>query len=305
MRFGGGQTKPAGRLLVAQLATPLRRFQATEAGSAGVLLAAAVIALVWANSPWADAYESLWHTEISLRAGEHALTMDLGHWIDDAVGVLLAAVVAALAGRLVFALAARVRGERSAGLPMRLDGPVDSARDHIRGPADAPLTLVEYGDFECAFCGRATGVVRSLRERFGDELRYVFWHLPLPDVHPHAELAARAAEVAGAHGRFWPLHDLLSAHQDALELADLLRYAADVGLEPDAFARELGAERHAARVRADVASGDAGGAVGTPTFFVGDRRHVGPYDADTLARELEALRLPLAAPPIPGTRRGG
>jgi 2-hydroxychromene-2-carboxylate isomerase len=78
-----------------------------------------------------------------------------------------------------------------------------------------------------------------------------------------------------------------------------------VGLEPDAFARELGAERHAARVRADVASGDAGGAVGTPTFFVGDRRHVGPYDADTLARELEALRLPLGAPPIPGTRRGG
>jgi Na+/H+ antiporter NhaA len=628
MRFGGEQSRPPKRQLVAQVAAPVRRFLATEAGSAGVLLAAAVLALVWANSPWSDAYESLWHTELSLLAGGHGLSMDLGHWIDDAamalfffviglevrrelsigeltdrrritvpavaalagiavpallylainpageaargwgvvigtdtafllgalaivgpacptqlrvflltltvfddivavsiigivysesldvaalavaaaclvvlavlsrrgewraglyvipgvvlwvstlesglhpsiagmvaglliasrvperagveradslfrafrqsplpdvghtaqrglqravpvsermqialhpwtsyvivplfalanagvdlrggllgdalgspvtwaivlglaggkllgigagallalrfnvgalprgvrrgqvlggaalsgigftvslliaglafestalreqatVGVLLAAGVAALGGWIVFALAARLRGERSAGLPMLLDRPVDPARDHIRGPAGAPLTLVEYGDFECPFCGRATGVVRELRERFGDELRYVFRHLPLADVHPHAELAARAAEVAGAHGAFWPFHDLLFDHQDALEVDDLFSYAAAVGLDPEAFARELDDARHAARVRADVASADAGGAQGTPTFFIGDRRHVGPYDADTLAGELERLRPPLAAPPPQGTQ---
>jgi protein-disulfide isomerase len=116
------------------------------------------------------------------------------------VGVLMAAVLSALTGWLVFWLAAVLRGERTAGLPMVLDRPVDAEYDHIRGPADAPLTLVEYGDFECPFCGRATGVVQELRERFGDELRYVFRYLPLGDVHPHAELAA---EAAGAQGRFW------------------------------------------------------------------------------------------------------
>jgi protein-disulfide isomerase len=203
------------------------------------------------------------------------------------VGVLLAAALSVLTGWLVFRLAAVLRGERTAGLPMLLDRPVDPGRDHIRGPVDAPLTLVEYGDFECPFCGRATGVVRELRQRFGDRLRYVFRHLPLTDVHDHAELAARAAEAAGAQGRFWEMHDKLFSRQDELEPEDLLGYAAELGLDVERFARDLTDARHAWRVRADVASAEASGARGTPTFFVGERRHVGPYDAETLARELE------------------
>jgi Na+/H+ antiporter NhaA len=206
------------------------------------------------------------------------------------VGVLMAAVLATLLGLTTFRLAATLRGERTASLPMVLDRPVDPARDHIRGPVDAPLTLVEYGDFECPFCGRATGVIRDLRERFGDDLRYVFRHLPLTDVHEHADLAAQAAEAAGAQGRFWEMHDVLFRRQAELEPEDLVGYAADIGLDVERFVRDLEDERHAARVREDVASAEASGATGTPTFFVGDIRHVGPYDAATLARELEDTR---------------
>jgi Na+/H+ antiporter NhaA len=206
------------------------------------------------------------------------------------VGVLFAAALATLAGWVVFRLAAVLRGERTAGLPMVLADPIDPERDHIRGPTEAPLTLVEYGDFECPFCGRATGVVSELRERFGHELRYVFRHLPLTDVHEHAELAAHAAEAAAAQGRFWEMHDLLFEHQDELEFEDLLGYAAEVGLDVEEFARKLDDERLATRIRQDVASAEASGARGTPTFFVGDRRHVGAYDSASLARELEAAR---------------
>lgn len=204
------------------------------------------------------------------------------------VGVLMAAVLSALTGWLVFKLAAVLRGERTAGLPMVLDRPVDAEYDHIRGPADAPLTLVEYGDFECPFCGRATGVVHELRERFGDELRYVFRHLPLSDVHEHAESAAEAAEAAGAQGSFWEMHDLLFQHQDELETEDLTGYTKRLGLDMERFTRDLQDGRYSQRVREDAASAEASGARGTPTFFVGERRHVGPYDAETLARELEA-----------------
>jgi Na+/H+ antiporter NhaA len=206
------------------------------------------------------------------------------------VGVLLAAALATGVGWLVFKGAAVLRGERTATLPLFLDRPVDPDEDHIRGPADAALTLVEYGDFECPFCSRATGTVRELKTRFGDELRYVFRHLPLPDVHPHAELAAQAAESAGAQGRFWEMHDVLFAHQDELEYEDLIIYADDLGLDVDRFADDLREGRHAARVRRDVASAEASGARGTPTFFVGERRHIGPYDSETLARELEDSR---------------
>ena len=166
------------------------------------------------------------------------------------VGVLLAGVIAALLGWVLFELAARLRGERTAGLPMLLDDPVDPARDHIRFGFDAPMTLVEYGDFECPFCGKATGVVRELYERFGDDLRYVFRHLPLQDVHDHAELAAQAAEAAGAQGRFWEYHDLLFHHQEQLEWEDLLGYAADLDLDVERFAREVAEGVHAERVRA-------------------------------------------------------
>ncbi|MFJ6074350.1 Na+/H+ antiporter NhaA [Streptomyces sp. NPDC093065] len=205
------------------------------------------------------------------------------------VGVLLAAVFATLAGWVVFRLAARLKGQTDADLPRYLDRPVDPKRDHILGPADAPLTLVEYGDFECPFCAHATGVTKELRQRFGDRFRYVFRHLPLTDVHPHAELAARAAVAAEAQGRFWEMHDLLYQHQDELEYEDTAGYAADLGLDVERFLRDLAAEETAVRVREDAAGAEASGVRGAPTFFVGDRRHTGPYDAQSLARELEAL----------------
>ena len=206
------------------------------------------------------------------------------------VGVLLAGVLAALTGWIVFRLAAVLRGERTAGLPMLLAEPVDPERDHVSGPADAPLTLVEYGDFECPFCGAATGVVDELRERFGDELRYVFRHLPLADVHPHAELAARAAEAAAEQGRFWQMHDTLFAHQDELEFEDLVGYAGELGLDVERFVRDLADERLDERVREDIGGAEASGARGTPTLFVGDRRHVVSYEAVMLGRELRGAR---------------
>lgn len=206
------------------------------------------------------------------------------------VGVLLAVVLAIALGWVVFRLAAVLHGETSAGLPMVLSRPVDPERDHLVGPADAPLTLVEYADFECPFCARATGVAKEVREHFGDDVRYVLRHLPLPDVHPHAELAAAAAEAAGAQGRFWEMHDLLFAHQDQLELEDLAGYAGHLGLDVEAFLRDVDEQRHAARIREDVADAEASGARGTPTFFIGHRRHVGPYDARTLIAQLDAAR---------------
>jgi Na+:H+ antiporter, NhaA family len=204
------------------------------------------------------------------------------------VGVLAASVLAALLGWGLFRVADRRRPAGAGARPVLLDPPVDVARDHVRGPADAPLTLVEYGDFECPFCGRATGTVEELRERFGDRLRYVFRHVPLVDVHPHARLAAEAAEAAGAQGRFWEMHDRLFAAQDRLMPTDLLDHAVALDLDVQRFARDLGSSRYARRVEEDVESAEASGVEGTPTFFVGGRRHTGPYDTDSLAAELLA-----------------
>jgi protein-disulfide isomerase len=152
------------------------------------------------------------------------------------------------------------------------------------------LTLVEYADFECPVCARATGVARELRDRFGDDLRYVIRHLPLTHVHPHAERAALAAEAASRQGSFWAMHDLLFAHHQELELEDLLGYAGQLGLDVERFARDLGDDALAARLRRDVLSAEASGARGTPTFFVAGVRHVGAHDTQTLARALEVSR---------------
>lgn len=206
------------------------------------------------------------------------------------VGVLLACAASAVTGWLAFRGAALILGEKAEALPGYLDVPVDVERDHIRGPVDAPLTLVEYGDFECPFCGTATNVIEELRARFGDELRYVFRHLPLADVHPRAELAAEAAEAAGSQGRFWEMHDLLFRHQNQLELEDLLGYAGALGLDVEEFTRAVTGGRHGDRVRADAASAEASGARRTPTFFIGNRRHVGAWDTENLARDLELAR---------------
>ena len=202
------------------------------------------------------------------------------------VGVLAAAVFAVGLSWLLFRAAAVFRGETSAGLPRRLDMSVTPERDHIRGPADAPFTLVEYGDFECPFCGRSTGMIGELQEEMGDELRYVFRHLPLPDVHPHAELAAEAAEAAARQGEFWPMHDLLYAHQGELDIEDLIGYAGHLDLDVDRFVADIRQGGTSTRIREDAASADASGAHGTPTFFVDGWRHIGPYDAVSLAKEL-------------------
>jgi protein-disulfide isomerase len=204
------------------------------------------------------------------------------------VGVLLAAALASLAGWLAFRFAARFLGQRDAALPTHLSRPVDPARDHVAGPVDAPLTLVEYLDFECPFCARVSGVGTELRAHFGDRLRYVTRHLPLP-VHPHAELAALGAEAAARQGRYWDMHDVLFAHQDQLELEDLVGYAAELDLDVEQFLRDMEDEDLARHIQHDVASAEESGVRGTPTFFVGDTRHVGPHDARTLITALEAL----------------
>lgn len=204
------------------------------------------------------------------------------------VGVLIAAVFAVGLSWVIFKLATVVWGQTSATLPRKLSLPVDPARDHVRGRADAPLTLVEYGDFECEFCGRATGMVKELRADLGDELRYVFRHLTLIDVHPHAELAAEGAEAAGNQDKFWEMHDILFAHQGDLDIEDLIGYAGHLDLDLDRFVEEVEQSNNSKRIQQDVASADASGAHGTPTFFIGGMRHVGPYDARSLADELHA-----------------
>jgi len=167
--------------------------------------------------------------------------------------------------------------------------PVDPERDHVRGPMKAPVTLVEYGDFECPYCGQAEPVVRELLAGTGD-LRYVFRHLPLTDVHQHAQLAAEGAEAADRQGAFWEMHDMLMEHQGALTKRDLLRYAAELGLDQAKFGEDLRNHVGAAHVAEDVDSADLSGVSGTPTFFVNDKRHYGAYDIDALTEAVRSAR---------------
>ena len=152
------------------------------------------------------------------------------------------------------------------------------------------MTLVEYGDYQCPYCGIAEAAVRELLAEFGDDLRYVWRHLPLQDVHAIAQLAAEAAEAAAAQGRFWELHDVLMAHQEALGPSDLREHALEVGLDEERFWRDLRYRTHAGRVLRDVESADLSRVAGTPTFFVNGRRHLGAYDAATLGDAVRAAR---------------
>ena len=197
------------------------------------------------------------------------------------VGVLISAVLATLLGWAAFRAAAVFRGQTDADLPRVLDRPVDPERDHVRGPVDAPLTLVEYGDFECPFCARNTGVIDELREGFGDELRYVFRHLPLVDVHPHAELAARAAVAAQAQGRFWEMHDALYANGGHFSDSDLRGLADRIGLDTERFGADLATAVPATRVARDADAARTAGITATPAFFVNGRMIDGaqPFDA--------------------------
>jgi protein-disulfide isomerase len=164
--------------------------------------------------------------------------------------------------------------------------PVDGKRDHIRGPEAAHVTLLEYGDLECPFCNRAEPVIRELLADFG-ELRYVWRHLPLNDVHPHAQLAAEAAEAAADQGRFWEMHDLMFAHQDALTVRDIVGYAQELDLDLERFKGHLRKRRGAGHIADDVESADLSGVSGTPTFFIDGHRHQGAYDIPTLTRAVK------------------
>jgi protein-disulfide isomerase len=160
-------------------------------------------------------------------------------------------------------------------------------RDHIQGPPDAPVQLVEFGDYECPYCGEAYPVVKALQKRLGDQMNFVFRNFPLTQAHPHAEEAAEAAEAAGAQGKFWPMHDMLYENQDALEPEDLVLYARALHLDLPRFVREMGDHIYAERVREDFRSGVRSGVNGTPTFFINGVRHNGPFDLVSLLAAIE------------------
>jgi len=203
--------------------------------------------------------------------------------------VLVSASIFKLIDRLPYKRRLRLLVGRSEVL-VDLATDIDPDEDHIRGPEDAPVTLVEYGDFECPYCGRAEPILRELLSERGAEIRFVFRHLPLSDVHDHAQLAAEAAEAAGAQGRFWEMHDLLFDHQEALTARDLLGYANELGLDMDRFHDDLKRHEYGPRVARDVESAELSGVAGTPTFFINGQRHHGAYDIQTLKKAVGAAR---------------
>jgi Na+/H+ antiporter NhaA len=221
-----------------------------------------------------------------------------GEQLEEAkLGVLAAALLASLIAWGTFHVIRRlppsVRARQIAGTVdelLDLSDDIDPARDHIRGPREAPVTLVEYGDYQCPYCGQAEVAIRELLVSFGDELRYVWRHLPLNDVHPNAQMAAEATEAAAAQGAFWELNDMLLERQDALTASDLARYAEELELDVERFTDELRRREHAPRVAEDVATADASGVAGTPSFFINGRRHQGAYDVETLTAAVRAAR---------------
>jgi Na+/H+ antiporter NhaA len=225
------------------------------------------------------------------------------------LGVLSAALCASLSSWVVFDMTARLPARRrsrallgTAETIVDLAEPVDPERDHIRGPADAPVILVEYGDFECPYCGQAEPIVRELLADYGD-VRYVWRHLPLADVHPRAQLAAAAAEAAGSQGAFWQMHDRMLDNQHALQPADLIGHAASLGLDLDRFRDELRHHTHSPRIAEDIDSASRSGVGGTPTFFINGQRHYGAYDIDTLIKAVKTAKARVAD--RPARRRQG
>jgi Na+/H+ antiporter NhaA len=224
------------------------------------------------------------------------LAFDGTRLADAKTGILAAVVCSFLLSRLLTAVVAALprrtrqrllQGDAESIVDLAM--PVDPGRDHVRGPERAPVTVVEYGDYECPYCGQAEPVVRELLGDFGD-VRYVWRHLPLTDVHLFAQLAAQAAEAAAAQGRYWEMHDLLLGHQGELRPDQLRGYAADLGLDVDRFERDLRSPHTVARIAEDVESADLSGVAGTPTFFVNGRRHHGAYDITGLSAAVRAAR---------------
>ena len=224
-----------------------------------------------------------------------ALAFDGDELGEAKIGVLAAAAIASAATWVVFRVTALLPPERRtealfgrAEQLVDLSLAVDPERDHIRGPLDAAVTVVEYGDFQCPYCGQAEPAVRALMGE--SDVRFVWRHLPLPDVHPQAELAAQAAEAAAEQGRFWEMHDLLLDRQDHLLKPDLLAYAEELGLDVPRFGKALYKHVHAGRVGQDVESADISGVSGTPTFFVNGLRHYGAFDAASLTGAIATAR---------------
>jgi Na+/H+ antiporter NhaA len=269
-----------------------------------------IVTAVWLTSrPWVTGLRPAVSFPVLLggaAAGGIGFTVSLliaslafdGQQLEEAkLGVLAAAIASTLLSWLVFRAIRRIPTEMRARQLLGtaedlldLSDDVDPERDHVRGPDSAPVTLVEYGDYECSYCGQAEVVIRELLDEFGDELRYVWRHLPRNDVHLHAQLAAEAAEAAGAQGQFWGMHDRLLATQDELTGRDLKRYAEELGLDLDRFVDDVHGHVHTDRIAEDVASADASGVAGTPSFFINGRRHQGAYDVDTLSRAVRTAR---------------
>jgi protein-disulfide isomerase len=171
----------------------------------------------------------------------------------------------------------------------RLSPPLEDI-DHVRGDRGAELELVMFGDFQCPFCLGAQSILRRLRDRLGDRLVFAFRHLPIPEKHPLAPMAAQASEAAAAQGRFWEYHDALFAAQPRLARATMIEVGRELGLDTDRLAAEIDAEAHTERIERDLASAATTGATGTPTFFANGVRHFGAYDAASLIEALEADR---------------
>lgn len=222
-------------------------------------------------------------------SGEHLSEAKLGALATVVLAPALTELALVLVRRLPSEVRARQIGRTAADIP-DLAEDVDPARDHIRGPDDAPVTLLEYGDFQCPYCGQAEQVIRELLTSSGSDVRYVWRHLPLGDVHPYAQIAAEASEAAAAQGRFWEMYDTLLTHQDALRPPDLAGYAEQLGLDMERFREDQRTHAHVGRVLADVSSADESGVSGTPTFFINGRRHYGVYDIDTLTEAVRAAK---------------
>lgn len=271
------------------LGIPIGSWLATRPWLGGQALAVGWPSLVAASSVAGIGFT------MSLLIAELSYT---GATLDEAkLGILLASSVAAVLSVGMFHAVSLLprellgRAEARTSRPLvDLTDAIDPVRDHLRGAADATVTLVEYGDYECPYCGRAAPVVRELLSRFDGQLRFVFRHLPLTDVHPNAALAAQAAEAAGAQGRFWEMHDLLFEHQDALDPGALRAYATQLGLDVDAFEEDLREGRHAGRVAQDVNSAGEAGVAGTPSFFVNEVRYRGAYDIESMDKLVRRVR---------------
>ena len=162
-----------------------------------------------------------------------------------------------------------------------------NAKDHVEGAENAQVTLIEYGDYECSYCGQAYPIVKKVQEEMGDKMQFVFRNFPLGQVHPHAQKAAEAAEIAATDDKFWEMHDLLYENQDALDEASLKDYAAQIGLDADKFAEDLDGGKYEEKVQADFMGGAENGVNGTPSFFINGTRLDGSWDYESLLAALQ------------------